>query len=234
MSDEILEYGPDTTYCEWLAKTRWGAYINKIEERAIMLGHRSAPAQPGMALEIGCEGGRWSRLLTNLGWDMVCTDVNKSFLDICQRRLPQSRCVLVEPDQTFPCDDNSISLLLCVGVPPAIQSHRFIPECSRVLKQGGVVVGTFWNLNSVRGFALHLKALSAKTPDYYKFSYPSWRRTLARSGFQLLHEEGYCWFPFRRASESKLVPYAVAVERVLRLGRLAAASPWVAFAAKKV
>ena len=54
-----------------------------------------------------------------------------------------------------------------------------------------------------------------------------------RCGFRIHHEEGYCWFPFRRASNSALVPYAVRVERGLGLGKLASVSPWVAFVAKK-
>jgi SAM-dependent methyltransferase len=232
-SQDTEEYGPDTTYCEWLAKTRWGAYINEIEKNAIMIGHGLCP-ETALALEIGCEGGRWSRMLTGMGWDMICTDVNPSFMDVCRQRLPKARCVVVSPnDDTLPCDSQSISLLLCVGVPPAIQSPWFISEAARVLKPGGVVVGTYWNLLSLRGFGLHLKGVLTGGDDYYKSTYVGWRRKLRDRGFRIRHEEGYCWFPFRRASNSALVPYAVRVERGLGLGRLAAVSPWVAFVATK-
>jgi SAM-dependent methyltransferase len=232
-SQDTEEYGPDTTYCEWLAKTRWGAYINEIEKNAIMIGHRLCP-EPTRALEIGCEGGRWSRMLTGLGWNMICTDVNPGWLEICQRRLPEARCVVVGPnDSTLPCESNSLGLLLCVGVPPAIQSPWFISECNRVLKSGGVIVGTFWNLLSIRGLGLHLKAVCTGGDDYYKFAYPAWRRKWRQYGFRFHHEEGYCWFPFRRASNSALIPSAVRVEQGLGLGKLASVSPWVAFVAKK-
>jgi SAM-dependent methyltransferase len=233
MADLETEYGYDTTYCEWLAKTRWGAYIAEIENRAIMLGHRAA-GDPSHALEIGCEGGRWSLLLTQLGWTMTCTDVMAGHLEICRRRLPAATCVLVSPtDSTLPCETGSIGLLLCVGVPPAIQSPWFIAEAHRVLKKDGILVGTFWNLLSLRGLGQHLYALCTGGSGQYRFAYPPWRRKLSAAGFRMLHEEGYCWFPFRRASNSGLVPYAVGFERTLRLGQLAAVSPWVAFTARK-
>ena len=227
-------YGPNTTYCEWLAKTRWGAYIAEIEKRAIMIGHAAA-GPPGKALEIGCEGGRWSIMLDDLGWDMTCTDVQSGFLDICRQRLPHARCVLVTPEETtLPCATQSIDLLLCVGVPPAIQSPTFIDEAHRVLKPGGIVVGTFWNLSSPRGYLLHLNARYRGTADYYRIAYGGWRKKLLRRGFQLLHEEGYCWFPFRRASNSSLIPLAVRTETFFGLRHWAAMSPWVAFVVRKL
>lgn len=233
MTDLETEYGYDTTYCEWLAKTRWGAYIAEIEHRAIMIGHARS-GQPAHALEIGCEGGRWSRMLTDLGWKMTCTDVNAGFLEICRRRLPHANVVQVSPtDSTLPCETSSTGLLLCVGVPPAIQSPWFIDEVHRVLKPGGILVGTFWNLVSLRGYALHLHARLTGGSDYYKFAYAAWRRRLSARGFQVFHEEGYCWFPFRRASNSALVPLAVGIERLFGLGRLASVSPWIAFVAQK-
>src|SRR5688500_12838827 len=137
MAELESEYGVDTTYCEWLAKTRWGAYIHQVEERAIMLGHHAC-GRIGHALEHGCEGGRWCRMLDRLGWRITCTDVNPGWVDVCRSRLPNANCVLVTPDdREFPAEDGSIDLLLCVGVPPAIQSDSFISECMRVLKPGG-------------------------------------------------------------------------------------------------
>jgi len=232
-SAEYTEYGYDTTYCEWLAKTRWGAYINEIEARAVLKGHNLS-SEVSQALEIGCEGGRWSRLLAGFGWNMVCTDVNASFLAVCQRRLPNARCVHVDArDSRFPCEDGSVGLLLCVGVPAAIQSPGFVTECARVLKDGGLAVGTFWNLISIRGSLLHLKAACCGGNDYYRFPYSRWRKKMAKSGLEMVHEEGYCWFPFRRASNSAAIPFAVRMERTLGLKRMVSVSPWVAFVAQK-
>ena len=56
---------------------------------------------------------------------------------------------------------------------------------------------------------------------------------LAGAGFEVLHEEGYCWSPFARTSNSPLVPVFVQAERMLGLHRWIALSPWIAFVARK-
>jgi hypothetical protein len=38
---------------------RWGRYLAAAEQRALELG-AALVACPGAALEVGCEGGRWS------------------------------------------------------------------------------------------------------------------------------------------------------------------------------
>ena len=42
--------------------TKWGIYLTEIEKRAILKAHDLSET-PTTALEIGAEGGRWSRLL---------------------------------------------------------------------------------------------------------------------------------------------------------------------------
>jgi hypothetical protein len=69
--------------------------------------------------------------------------------------------------------------------------------------------------------------------DYYKIAYPIWRKKLCAKGFRMVHEEGCCWFPFRRASNSVFVPYFIWLEKVLGLRKLAAVSPWIVFIAQK-
>lgn len=49
----------------------------------------------------------------------------------------------------------------------------------------------------------------------------------------MLKEEGICWFPFGRDSDSPLVPLATRTEAALRLRRLSALSPWVLGVAAK-
>lgn len=226
-------FGHDTTYWEKVASTRWGASIIDIEKRVILKAH-DLSRKPATALEIGAEGGRWSKLLKELGWSMICTDTNEKTLAICKRRIPTANCILVRPDENkLPCESESVSLLLCIEVAPVIQADWFISEAFRVLQNDGLIVGVFWNLLSFRGFFVHTRSYFTDNFDYYKLSYHSWRMKLLCIGYSILYEEGYCWFPFRRASNSVFVPYFVCLEKWLGLRKLVSISPWIIFIAKK-
>lgn len=96
-----------------------------------------------------------------------------------------------------------------------------------------MIVGVFWNLLSYRGLIAHIKTSFIDGFDYYKIAYPFWRRKLLNKGYRMLYEEGYCWFPFRRASNSVFVPYFTGLEKGLGLRKLAAVSPWIVFVAQK-
>ncbi|HXP62816.1 MAG TPA: methyltransferase domain-containing protein [Dongiaceae bacterium] len=224
----------EVTFWESVAKTRWGAYATGVEERVIRQAAALA-APPGQALEIGCDGGRWSKMLADFGWKMTCIDVNRETLAICQRRVPGARCILASPkDDKVACESASLSLLLCVEVVPVIQSHWFLGEACRALKDGGVLVGVWWNAASWRGLMFRLKSLvRGRSESYYTRAYAPWRTQLLKAGLRLVHEEGFCWGPFGRASDSPLVPLFVRSEQMLGLRRLPAISPWIAFIAKK-
>ena len=49
----------------------------------------------------------------------------------------------------------------------------------------------------------------------------------------MLYEEGFCWFPFRRASNSIFIPYVTSLEKKLGLRKLVVISPWIVFIAQK-
>src|SRR5262245_19822301 len=76
LRDERNNDGIDSpTVWERVANRRWGAYTSEIAKQAILRSHHII-GQPTVALEIGCEGGRWSELLTGLGWKMICVDTD--------------------------------------------------------------------------------------------------------------------------------------------------------------
>jgi len=225
--------GWSDTYWENIATTRWGSYITGVEKRVILRAHDLAE-RPTTALEVGCEGGRWSKVLFDLGWDMVCTDIDPDALEICQKRIPAAKCVLVgAKDTVLPCETGGLGLLLCIEVIPVLRCDWFIAEAFRVLRRGGLVVGVFENLLSLRGYVRHLMASAKGELDYYKIAYPSWRNKFRNQGFKMIYEEGMCWFPFSRASNSPLVPVFTQMERYLGLRRLPSLSPWIVFLARK-
>ena len=229
--EERRTQGNDSpTIWERVADRQWGAYTSQIAKQAILRSHRLL-GKATVALEIGCEGGRWSKLLTSLGWKMICVDTDHEVLEVCQKRIPTAQCILItSSDNRIPCETNSIDLLLCLEVAPVIQSDWFINEGARVLREKGLIVGVFWNRLSLRGLYVRAKGDN----EHYKHAYALWRRHLVKQGFNINYEEGYCWFPFHRTSNSRYIPFFTQLEKRLGLRKLTFISPWIVFIARKV
>ncbi len=234
MPFDWLNWGDDTCW-ENVARTKWGSYITEVEKRAIL--RASVLARGGtftIALEVGCEGGRWAKLLVDLGWDVICTDIDGDTLAVCQRRIPTANCVHTDKNHpTLPVETETVGLILCIEVPEVIQSDWFITEAFRVLHRGGIVAGVSLNKLSFRGYFHHLVSSARGGFDFYEVAYPSWRSNFCRQGFKMIYEEGICWFPFKRDSNSFLVPMFTLIERYLGLRRLPIMSPWIVFVAQK-
>src|ERR1044071_6096280 len=132
------------TFWERAAESRWGKYVTKFEARIIDEA-RSLAGPPGEALEVGCEGGRWSKMLADVGWKMTCVDVSSDALKVCRERIPNANCVLARPeDSSINQPSDKFSLLLCIEVAPVVDSDWFLPEAARVLKKGGVMTAIAW------------------------------------------------------------------------------------------
>lgn len=220
---------------ERAATTRWGQYLTEIERKAIMDAQLAA-GPPAEALEVGCEGGRWSRLLADQGWKMTCIDVNPEALEACREKVPDARVVLTKPEsRTIAAADNSFALTLCIEVAPVIQSDWFLPEAFRVLKPGGILLAMIWNKTSIRGLAHLFQSHSAgqEPTGFYRARYSDWRRELKKTGFHFLRDQGFCWGPFDRTSNSSLIPLFTNLEVLLGLRRLTVFSPWVICMAQK-
>ena len=98
-----------------------------------------------------------------------------------------------------------------------------------------MLVGVALNRRSIRGAFVRLKErLQGGPTGFYTHQYASRRRALREAGFEIVRERGYCWFPFSRASDSRLIPLLTRLERWLLLDRLPLLSPWVVFVARKV
>ena len=235
----VSESEPQTQW-EKVVTTRWGKYITSIERQAILKA-QGLFEKPTTALEVGSEGGRWTKLLDSLGWEMTCTDVNPEVLRMCQARVPRARCILVSSNgETLPCETASLDLLVCIEVLPVAQSEWFASEASRVLRPQGVLVTMVSNSLSVRGCAYRVfTAFDTNRKQFrdesgiYSTTYRSWRKRLNEAGFGVKHEEGMCWLPFSRESNSPLIPPLTRLEQALGLRRLIALSPSVVLIARK-
>ena len=212
------------TFWEGMAQSRWGKYLSDVEMAALRdaLSRFDAPAD---ALEIGCEGGRWSRMLADAGWSTTCTDIDPDALAVCQQRIPAARCLLSAPeDQRLPVDDESADLLLSIEVPIS-EEPWFAEEVARVLRPGGVAVCTFHNRRSYRGRLVNLRWLLGGGEVHYQADYTTCRRRLTEAGFAVCRETGFAWLPFSRGSDSPLVPLCTRLERQIWLRRLVHHSP---------
>ncbi len=229
--DEILAWEKIAT------KTSYGRYASEIERRAILTAN-SLVTNPTTALEIGCEGGRWSKLLSDFGWRLICVDVDQHALALCKERIPTARCIPVSPDASMlPADTESLGLVLCIQVAPVIHADWFIEEAFRALQKGGLIVGVILNRSSWRGLLYHsvpaLRIGGSASWYWYPFSYSGWRKRFCKRGFTMIYQEGYAWPPFRRSSNSRLVPVAARIERYLGLRKLVSLSPMIVFIARK-
>ncbi|GAA4864492.1 class I SAM-dependent methyltransferase [Actinomycetospora straminea] len=223
------------TKWEQIAETRWGRYLSAREKDAIVTASRLA-GPPGDALDIGAEGGRWARLLRDLGWSVTCTDVDEDAVALCAARLPDVRCLKVSPDrEELPIGDRAVGLVICIEVIAVVSTAWFAPEVARVLAPGGSCVTVVWNCRSVRGWAANLleRYRHGRPHPYYTDDYASWRQRLVDHDFDIVSERGMAWFPFRRSSDSPAIPWATKLEDVLRLPRLVSWSPWVLVVARR-
>lgn len=228
------------TFWETVAEDmRWGQYLTAIEQDALVTAHALA-GEPGTVLEIGCEGGRWSQMLSQIGWKNICTDVDPILLATCQRRIPTAQCVLVQPHETtLPCETATLDLLLCVEVPPVMEGEWISSEAQRTLRAGGLFVGVFYNRHSWRAMVVRARqTLKARmvgdtSPTMYNRPYTQWKKTLQHHSFTVVYERGCCWFPFSRRSNSSFIPACVLMEQRFGLQTLTRLSPWIVFIAQK-
>jgi SAM-dependent methyltransferase len=230
--NDIATMGAPSLFWEAVSEGRWGQYISAIEGDMIRFAHQQL-GEASTALEIGAEGGRWSKLLADIGWQMTCTEIDPEALAVCQQRIPTSRCVLVDINsREFPCETDSQKLVLAIEVHELVEQDWFVNELNRVLQDGGIFVGVFQNKHSWRAI-MNLKSKINGTMQQYTAGFLPWKQKITELGFEILREEGICWMPFGRMSDSPLVPIATQLERALGLRKWTNISPWIVFAAKK-
>jgi ubiquinone/menaquinone biosynthesis C-methylase UbiE len=226
----------EMTYWEIIAKTKWGSYVYEVEKEVVIRANTMSNRRTTL-LDLGTGGGRWAQLLSNMGWtDIICIDVNPQDLNICHKRIPDALCVLTDPGaRAIPAKSESVEFLLCIEVPTVINSEWFIEESFRVLRSGGLLLATLHNKFSYRTLLHRIGAFRSPSMrnSYYKLSYNKFRRNLFQTGFKVIHQKGFCWPPFSRTSDSKLVPSFIKIEKHLGLKNVPKVSPWVIVIAQK-
>ena len=219
----------EMTFWERSAQLRWGAYLSRRERQ--VLETAIVNVEPGAAFEVGCDGGRWCSLLADSGWAVAGCDINPAAIELCRERIPGGEFMIVQSEDTrLPVPDNSLNLLLAIEVPEVTQSEWFPAEAARTLRLDGLCVFCVHNGRSLRGAAYTAACRVGKRRmyrNYYRDSLPEFQSRMEERGFVLSNLEGLAWFPFKRDSNSQLIPVAEKIERLLGLGKLPQVSPFV-------
>jgi SAM-dependent methyltransferase len=221
-----------------MAQTRYGRYADGVESTIVRYA-LAKYSTPGVILDVGCEGGRRSKVFADRGWQVIAIDVDARVLQVCQSRIPNARCVLADSNSHWPAAENeSVDIALCMEVGPVIHTDWAIPEFARVLKRGGHLAGVCWNRSSWRGFLYHnvpsLRSSGSDPLVGFPIKYKNFRRQMIEHGFRFEKELGYAWGPFRRTSNSLSVNLWAAFERFSGLQHFIPAAPMIAFVARKV
>jgi SAM-dependent methyltransferase len=221
-----------------MSETRYGNYADRIESTMVSRVMALCP-EPGILLDVGCEGGRRSMEFARCGWKIFATDVDAKSLATCKSRIPTSLCVLVDPNKNaLPAGDGAVDAVLCIEVGPVIHTAWAVPEFARVLKPGGVLAGVCWNRSSWRGFLYHkapcLRSSGSHPLVGYPIKYREFRSKMIAQGFRFEKELGYAWAPFRRTSNSRLVTIGGAIERFTGLQHVISIAPLIAFVCQKL
>jgi SAM-dependent methyltransferase len=101
------------------------------------------PPPGGLALDVGCGEGRWTRELASRGHDVVGFDASATLVGEARAADPDGRYEVARID-ALPLEDAAARFVLCVNVVPHVHDLAAAAlELARVLAPGGVLlVGT--------------------------------------------------------------------------------------------
>lgn len=225
-SSVLVDESQATTFWEVVGLKRWSQYLTSIE-KAVLSETMARFERPGKAIEIGCDGGRWSRLLASHGWDMTCIDVNPESLELCRERVPSARTVLADPEAvTYPLEGADFDLLVAIQVPPAHEAW-FANEAARLLVRGGYVVFDVTNAASFKSHLSNIRARLTGEAPFYGHRFVDVQANYQKAGFDFQESTGYAWAPFSRKSDSRLIPLVTRLEELTGLRRFVKHAPWV-------
>ncbi|HAT03251.1 MAG TPA: hypothetical protein DCS29_00530 [Candidatus Magasanikbacteria bacterium] len=103
-------------------------------------------------LDLGCGTGRLYHLFTDFqGIEYIGVDQSKGQLDLARKEFPQNTYIETEMTE-LPFEDHTFDSIYCIAtfhhLPDEKSRLRSLQEMKRVLKLGGIIIMTNWNLHS--------------------------------------------------------------------------------------
>ncbi|MFA4830999.1 MAG: class I SAM-dependent methyltransferase [Patescibacteria group bacterium] len=102
-------------------------------------------------LDIGCGNGRLYQLFSDLSIDYVGLDNSEGQIEMARKNYPKAKFIIAEMT-ALPFDENSFDVIYCIAafhhLPDEETRLQALAEMKRVLKSGGYILMTNWNLYS--------------------------------------------------------------------------------------
>jgi SAM-dependent methyltransferase len=138
---EVVEVDPAEGYAVWAAS------YDETEATNPMVSMEEPPVRslierlpPGRAVDAGCGSGRHSRLLLDLGHDVVGVDASVEMLGLARTRAPRAALVLGSL-AVMPVADEVADLVVCgLALAHLPEVGRAISELARITRPGGRVI----------------------------------------------------------------------------------------------
>jgi SAM-dependent methyltransferase len=133
-------------YAELQAALTQASEIFQVIER--MAGTHGRPLGPASTvLDYGCGWGRVARFFLRdvLAANLTGCDVDRDLVAACQKAMPDSNFITIEPHAPLPFADESFEVIYAVSVLshlPADVHIQVVSRLARVLRRGGVLVAT--------------------------------------------------------------------------------------------
>jgi predicted TPR repeat methyltransferase len=204
--------------------TRSGRYKTKMEWEFIK---SNLPKNKLNILDIGGGSGRFAIPLTKLGNEVTVVDINQEALRILRKRNKQ---VNVQKENFLDYNSNEkFDLILAIEALGNFHDLGFVfKKINNLLKKDSLFIFTVANLRS-------LKYKARKRTSYPSIhNFEEYKKLLEKNRFKILKNKGFNWLPLKVNSNSKLVPFFVKIESILRLDKCLKQSPELLFCAKKI
>lgn len=144
----------------------WKRHIHdQLEEDMWIDDYHSVIPQSGLALDLGCGIGQYSRKLMEYGYTVVPADISEIAIDEVRKFNPNA--VIVDMRETLPFDDNSFDLVfanLSIHFFSDSETRKLMSEIKRILKPNGVFAGT---VNGIQGLKVMKDIADEIEPHYY-------------------------------------------------------------------
>jgi ubiquinone/menaquinone biosynthesis C-methylase UbiE len=132
------EHAWEAGAAEWVERVRAGVdghgHAQDDAVRSLL------PSPKGLAVDVGCGEGRWTRALRAAGHETVGVDRSETLIDEARKADPEGAYEVATID-ALPFADGAAALVLCVNVlPHVLDLERAATELVRVCAADGVLV----------------------------------------------------------------------------------------------